>query len=241
MSLKKNITFVLLEPSRAGNTGAAARAIYNMGFKNLAIVNSSVHLEDEALDFAMKGINVLKKSAVYKTFEEAVSDSSLIVGLTRRRGKKRGLFINFDEGIKTIRERGALNRISLVFGRENSGLSNMETEKCNFLMTIPTGSVSSSINLSQSVLLVAYELSEHKIKSSPGKTIKSVSEKKLDFLFREIENTLLFLGYEKRGNRDLQHSIMRTMKGLFTRNGLTDAEMNMFLGLCREIRKKSEK
>lgn len=94
MSLKKNITFVLIEPSRAGNTGAAARAIHNMGFKNLCIVNSSVHLEDEALNFAMKGINVLKNASVYKTFGEAVSNSSLIVGLTRRRGKKRGFFMS---------------------------------------------------------------------------------------------------------------------------------------------------
>lgn len=76
-------------------------------------------------------------------------------------------------------ERGAVDRTSLVFGRENSGLSNRETEKCNYLMTIPTGRVSSSINLSQSVLLMAYELSGHKIKSFSGETIKSVSAEKL--------------------------------------------------------------
>ena len=237
MSLEKNISFVLLEPGKAGNTGASARAIYNMGFKNLVIVNSKVYLEEEALNFAMNGTNVLKNAKTYENFDDAVSGSSLVAGLTRRKGKKRGQFFSFDEGIKTIIERGRTNKVSLVFGRESSGLSNEETEKCTFLITIPTGRISSSLNLAQAVLIAAYEISQYKTKSPSSQTIKSIPIKKLDFLFAEINDTLSYLGYERRGNKDMKHSIMRTMKKLFARTGLTNVVLNMFLGLCREIRK----
>ncbi|RMF95661.1 MAG: TrmJ/YjtD family RNA methyltransferase [Candidatus Schekmanbacteria bacterium] len=238
MSFKKNISFVLIEPKKGGNVGASARALHNMGFKNLVLVNSNLHLDEEAKTFAMKGAYILQNAKSFDTLEEAIAESSLVVGLTRRRGKKRGLFYEFEEGIQKIRERASKNKVSVIFGRENSGLSNKETERCHFLITIPTGNTSSSINLSQSVLIMAYELSRYEMIKTRGEKIKSVTVKELDYLLNEVKNTLIYLNYGKRGDRDLLHSILRTMKGFFTRKGLTKAEMNMFLGIFKELRKK---
>jgi len=241
MSLSSNITFLLVEPKSAGNVGAAARAINNMGFKNLGLVNSQAHLEKEAEIFACSGEAILKKVRSFPEIREAIADAALVAGTSRRKGKKRGKFLDFEEGIKLIKKTAKKNKVVIVFGREDSGLSNEETEACSFLMTIPTGKKSSSLNLAQAVMLTAYELARENKNAHKEDTLKLSDQERIEVMFRELYNVLTLLGYSSAGNRDLRGSILRTMKDLFTRSGLTVYEVNMFLGLCRQITEKFER
>jgi TrmH family RNA methyltransferase len=232
---KDNVFFVLVEPKEAGNIGASARAMKNMGFRNLEVVTPKKFLTDEARKMACNAYDVLESAVVHASFKDAVKDKSIIIGTARRTGKRRGLILPLKEGIKKAVSASKKNKIAILFGREDKGLSNKEVEECGFLITIPANPVSASLNLSQSVLLVAYEMSRKTYKTEFPESAK---QKEIDGLYRRIRSTLRLLEYIPRGSSDLEMKIMRNLKRLIGRAGLTDWELKMFHGICSQVKKK---
>ncbi len=234
-SWKNNIFFVLIEPQEPGNIGSAARAIKNMGFENLELVNPIYFLTKEAKWMACQAYDIVKKATVYPSINEAIKDKNLIIGTTRRLGKKRGLIIPLRESIKRIISSAKKNRVAILFGREKNGLTNEEVDKCGFLITIPAAPSAPSLNLAQSVMLVAYEIGH---KNYSVEVPKLVKQNEIDYLLKHIESTLKLLEYIPRGNRDLEKKIMRNIKHLIRRGGVTDWEVRMLHGICSQIEKK---
>jgi len=158
-----------------------------------------------------------------------------VVGTSRRRGKNRGRFLPFDEGISRIRETSENNKVAIIFGRENSGLTNEESNQCGFILTIPTDGEHPSINLAQSVLLIAYELNQ----AAAEEEVPELStQSEMNRLFIRIKSVLNLLEYLPQGDRDLEEDIMQNIRQLLNRAGLTTWEMNMIHGLCTQIERK---
>ncbi len=155
---KENVSFVLVEPKESGNIGASARAIKNMGFMNLCMVNPPSQLTDEARWFACNALDVLDSAQSYPDFKSAIADKTIVVGTSRRTGKRRGMILPLEQGAKKIVERAKAGKVAILFGREAKGLLNEEVDECGLLLTIPTSKEHRSLNLSQAVLIVAYEL-----------------------------------------------------------------------------------
>ncbi len=99
---KDNISFILVEPKETGNIGAAARAMKNMGFANLELVDPGYFFTSEAKQMACQGVTVLENAIVHKNFRDAIGDKNFIVGATRRFGKRRGLIVPLRDGMKRI-------------------------------------------------------------------------------------------------------------------------------------------
>jgi len=114
-------------------------------------------------------------------------------------------------------------------------LNNKEVEKCGFLITIPADTLSPSLNLAQSVLLIAYELSQ---KFYTGTSPVVVKHEELENFFIYIKSTLKLLEYIPRGNWDLEAKMMRNLKHLLGRAGLTDWELRMLYGICAQVKKR---
>lgn len=233
---KDNVSFILVEPKEQGNIGASARALKNMGFTALELVRPRTALADEAERMACHAKDVLKKVLVHDNLRGALSDKSLVVGTTRRLGKTRGLVLPLPEGVKRIMTAARENKVAVLFGREEKGLTNREVEACGFLMTIPTDPRFPSLNLAQSVMLVAYELGTKTYKRTGQKL---VTQDDLEDLYAHIHAALKLLEYIPRGSRDLELKIMRNLRHLFGRAGLTDWEMCMLHGICSQIEKKA--
>lgn len=229
---KENISFILIEPEDPVNIGASARALKNMGFKNLELLNPVKYYINEAKYVACSGVDVLENAIVYDDFKKAIMDKNLIVGTTRRLGKRRGLILPLKEGVKRIIKFAKKNKVAILFGRERNGLNNKEVEECGFLITIPASHIAPSINLAQSVLLVAYELSQKTLKSQIPKLVK-YSE--LTPLYDRIKKALELLDYIPRGDRKLEEKIMRNLKHLIGRAGLTDWELRMIHGIITQL------
>ncbi len=155
---KENVSFILVEPKESGNIGASARAIKNMGFMNLCLVNPPSQLTDEARWFACNALDVLESAQSYPDFKSAIADKAIVVGTSRRTGKRRGMILPLVQGAKKIIERAKSGKVAILFGREAKGLLNEEVDECGLLLTIPTSKEHRSLNLSQAVLIVAYEL-----------------------------------------------------------------------------------
>ncbi len=155
---KDNVSFVLVEPKESGNIGASARAIKNMGFMNLCLVNPPSQLTNEARWFACNALDVLESAQSYPDFKSAISDKAIVVGTSRRTGKRRGMILPLEQGAQKIIERAKAGKVAILFGREARGLLNEEVDECGLLLTIPTSKEHRSLNLSQAVMIVAYEL-----------------------------------------------------------------------------------
>jgi TrmH family RNA methyltransferase len=234
-SWKDNVFFILVETKEPGNVGASARALKNMGFKNLEMVNPVYHVTGEDRFMACNAIDLLERAAIYPTLKEAVTGKSLVIGTTRRLGRRRGLILPLKESIKRIMTAAKRNNIAILFGREDKGLNNKEVEECGFLITIPTDSLSPSLNLAQSVLLVAYELSQTFYSGTSPVLVKHAE---LEKFYHYVNSILRLLEYIPRGDRDIETKIMRNLKHLIGRAGLTDWELRMFYGICEQLKKR---
>jgi len=232
---KENVHFILVEPKEPGNIGASARAIKNMGFKNLEVVTRRNFLTDESRQMACNANDVLENAAVHPNLKAAIKDKKIIIGTTRRAGKRRGLILPLKDGIKKAVLAAKKNKIAILFGREDKGLTNKEVEECGFLITIPANPASASLNLSQSVLLVAYELSQKTYKTGFPELAQ---QKEIAGLYKRIRSTLKLLGYIPKGSSDLEAKIMRNLEHLIGRAGLTDWELKMLHGICSQVEKK---
>jgi TrmH family RNA methyltransferase len=237
---KDNITFVLVEPAESGNIGASARALKNMGFKRLSLVNPSP-ITDEARWMAHNSLDIIKNAPVHETLDDAVNDKAIIVGATRRKGRRRGLIYNADEGAQRIRELAEANKVAILFGREDRGLYNEEIEECGFLISIPADAEHPSLNLAQAVLIVAYELfmADYRSSSKSAKGAEPlISHEELTTLYGRISDTLKLLEYFPLGERDLEKKMMMNLKHFIGRAGITEWEMNMLHGICTRIERK---
>ncbi|GAQ95285.1 tRNA/rRNA methyltransferase [Thermodesulfovibrio aggregans] len=236
-SWKKNLYFVLVEPKEPGNIGASARAIKNMGFEKLILVNPAP-LTDEAYWMAWASQDILENAEIYKNLDDALKDKAVVVGTTRRRGSKRGAIVDVRDGVKRIFEVAQDNKVAILFGREDKGLFNEEVEKCGFLITIPTSELQPSLNLAQAVLIVAYELMRcEEIKDFHMQRQFYVDQEELKKLYERLFTVLKKIGYIPE-DPDLEKRIMNNFRHLFGRTGLTFWELKLLHGLCSHIEEK---
>jgi tRNA C32,U32 (ribose-2'-O)-methylase TrmJ len=127
--------------------------------------------------------------------------------------------------------------VAILFGNEHSGLTNRELDECGLVLTIPSSPVFPSLNLAQSVLIVAYELS---LSGTREKAPPLLENREVRALFRRIPQTLRSLGYASAGDKDLPAEIARHIQKLLGRSGLTEWERNMLLGLCTQVERKTK-
>lgn len=158
------VVFILVEPISSGNIGASARAIKTMGFNQLRLVNPPEYLNDEARKFAYSSQEILENTLVFGSLKDAISDIDFIVGTSakRRRVKYDNYSANEIPDIITSKK-GLVKKLAIVFGNEESGLNNDELRLCNIISFVPMNKSYPSLNLSQSVMIYAYELFNHSI------------------------------------------------------------------------------
>ena len=172
--------FILVEPSVPGNIGASARAIKTMGFKYLRLVNPSDHLSPESKMLAHASMEILESAEVFDDLDQALADLDLSIATTAKKRNIRADFLRNTELPGLLKSKGnTVKKTGIVFGCEESGLSNREIKLCDLVSTIPLKQSYPSLNLSQAVMLYAYTLSElllpqevdrtvHAGKSGPG-------------------------------------------------------------------------
>ncbi len=160
-----NCSFILVEPAVPENIGAAARALKVMGFHDLRLVNPADHLSDPSRWLAHASGDILESAQVFKSLSDAIVGLDLIVGTTAKRRSVKYDYYRPEEIKDIIKNKSrAMIEVGVVFGREESGLTNQELHLCDLLSTIPMEIKYPSVNLAQSVMLYAYILSEVKWK-----------------------------------------------------------------------------
>jgi tRNA/rRNA methyltransferase len=155
-----DICFILTAPAVPQNVGACARALKTMGFSRLRLVRTDVHREEGALWMAHGCREILETAETFDTLKAALADRNFSVATTaRRRGMKHDYYP--PEAVRALlQEKDAGDmRAAVVFGCEESGLSNEEILLCDCVSSAPLAAPYPSLNLAQAVMVYAYTLS----------------------------------------------------------------------------------
>ena len=168
------ICFILYRPAVPGNVGAAARAMLTMGFDELRLIQPCDHLSEEALMMAHGSHDVLRNAVVHNSFEEATATLDLVICTTAKgRTAKHDYHSSRDLRELLKSKAGMLSRVGILFGTEESGLPNSLVLKSDLAMSIPMAATYPSLNLAQSVMVTAYELSPLNRPGKPGTGMQS--------------------------------------------------------------------
>jgi tRNA/rRNA methyltransferase len=154
------VYFILVEPAVPENVGASARAIKTMNFNKLRLVNPCDYLSMEAKKLAHGSNEILSSAEVFESLDQAVQDIDLVIGTTAKSRRVKHDYYPAERLLDIIKKKGSsIQSVGIVFGREEYGLSNEEAKRCDILSTISMGVKYPSLNLSQAVMIMAYELS----------------------------------------------------------------------------------
>jgi len=224
---------VLVAPAIAGNIGATARILKNFNIKSLVLVNPLVSpLHPEALSRAKGAKDVLYQALVFQNLRDAIASFHYIIGTTARtRYKRPALFLR--EILPLLTSLSQKNEIALVFGPERTGLTNEALDLCHSIITIPTSSKHSSLNLAQAVAVVLYELYYHQIEGKVSQALPLLAKtEELEEMYKHLINSLSKIGFVLGGKKAHTYQVM---KRLFGKLPLTVSDVKVIRGICHQI------
>ena len=238
-SVFKRLRFVLVETSRAGNIGAAARAMKTMGFGDLVLVNprcADAVRDPEAVAFASGAQDVLEGARIVGSVGEALEGCNFAAAVSAR-------LREFSPPVWSPREFSAHAggdthlRPALILGNERFGLPNQIVEQCNVLINIPANPEYSSLNLSQAAQVLAYECrlaaqGENRTQEGIGFQGETASVAQIEGMYAHLEEALVALGFLDANN---PKKLMPRLKRLFARTQLETEEVNILRGIARQI------
>jgi len=233
-----NIEFVLVETSHPGNIGAAARAMKTMGLKQLKLVTPKVYPSAEATARAAGADDILAGAAVTDSIRSAIDESTLVLGTTaRERSEKWPIHAPRAAAQLVMKEIENGGKVSILFGRERSGLDNQELASCHQLIRIPVNPEYSSLNLAAAVQVIAYELrllSQSDNLQDNDKESELASMGDQDALLEQLDHVMQDTGYLELDHPGLVRFHLRR---LLLRAVPTSKEIKMLHGILRAIRK----
>ncbi|AUJ83010.1 MULTISPECIES: tRNA/rRNA methyltransferase [Enterobacter] len=188
-----HLSIVLVQPARAENIGAAARAMKTMGFTDLRIVGSVAHLEPATRWVAHGSGDIVDNITTYDTLADALHDISFTVATTARSRAKFHYYATPEELVPLLREKSQwLTHAALVFGREDSGLTNDELALADVLTGVPMVADYPSLNLGQAVMVYCYQLASLMQITPPP--VSATDENQLTALRARVESLISHLG-----------------------------------------------
>ena len=242
LSLLKNIRIVLVNTSHPGNIGAAARAMKNMGLSRLTLVEPKDYPSLEAISRSVGAVDILDNAVVVQDLNEAVSGCVWVAGTSARLRTIEWPILEPRECVEKSLEVIEQGEIAIVFGRENSGLTNDEMAKCNVLLHVPTDPDFSSLNLAAAVQVVCYEyrlaMLNNKITKKKGNKHRYdalAKANQVEGMYEHLHDALNYLGFFGKNNSDV---VMHRLKGLFNRAHVTQRELSIVRGICSAIQDK---
>jgi TrmH family RNA methyltransferase len=230
-----SIRIVLVDPAHPGNIGAVARAMKNMGLAELHLVRPRFFPSSEASARASGADDVLTAARVYENFEDAIADCGLVVGTSARLRHLSFDLVEPRECAQHIASAAQSGNVAVVFGSERVGLTNTELSRCNLLVTIPTSSEYSSLNLAMAVQVLAYEiwlLTRPGVPPAPALEVPLATATEMTRLYEHVEEVLDYIDFRDRTGGGY---LMARIRRLFNRARLDQNEMNILRGILTAV------
>lgn len=233
------VRFVLVGTTHPGNIGASARAMKAMGFSDLQLVSPKRFPSAEATARASGADDLLAHASVVTSLAEAVTDCALVIGTTARdRHLEWPVLSPRDAAARVIEVLGD-GPVAVVFGREQSGLSNAELDRCQHAIRIPTNPAFNSLNLAQAVQVCAYELrqallgaGERDVAGDDVALDPLADAGELDRLHQHLIAVMTAVGYFDPTNPRL---LPRRLRRLLNRSEMQRSEVQILRGFLSAV------
>lgn len=233
--LLANITIILKQPKYSENIGAAARCAMNMGISSLIVVHDEEPDREKMLKMATHHArSIIEEMVSCNDLKKALAPFSFVVGTTARKGKLRRSVTTPRAMARHLLPVLQNNRVAIVFGPEDRGLTNEDLKYCNMLTTIPTADFS-SLNLAQAVAVHCYEIYYGILEA--GQSLTGFVPRRAEFhemegLYGHLEQALRRIRFLRENDYDYW---MRNIRNFFGRIGLRAREVRMIRGICRQF------
>jgi TrmH family RNA methyltransferase len=240
-ALLERLHVVMVETSHPGNLGSAARAMKTMGLSGLRLVAPKRHPSAEATALASGADDLLMAAPVHQTLAEALADCTLVFGSTARVRSISWPMVDAREaGQLAIEAIAAGGRVAMVFGREDSGLTNEELALCQRMLRIPVNEGFASLNVAAAVQVVSYEARMAALAHAGEATLPATGEapradgplaevtvEEMEHLFEHLERVLVRIGFHDPA---APRRLMPRLRRLFQRAMLDRHEYNILRG-----------
>ena len=239
MTFKSNlINIVLVETSHPGNIGSVARAMKTMGLSRLSLVNPKDFPSGDANALSGNARDVLDSATIYSSLEEAIKQSTFVYATSARNRSINWPTVNPEKATDQITEQIAGDKeISIIFGREDRGLTNEELQLANFHLEILANPEYSVLNIAMSVQIVTYELFKHRNKSEDRewRDYPEINSEDLQRLINHFVETSIQLDLIDPKNPS---QIIARIKRMFSRLQPDSMEGNYLRGFLTAINKR---
>ncbi len=230
------IRIVLVATTHPGNIGSSARAMKTMGLTNLVLVAPRHYPSAEATARASGADDVLERAQVVDTLDQALHGCVRVVGTSAR---PRGLSspeLAPRQAAQVLLATASQAPVALVFGRESSGLSNDELDRCHYTVQIPANPQFSSLNLAAAVQLLSYELRQQALAGLPTASERPAPPpapaEDVERFYQHLQTVLIALGFLNPVN---PRHLMRRLRHLFNRAQPTATEINILRGMLSAV------
>lgn len=235
-----SIRIVLKGTTHPGNIGACARAMKNMGVTDLVLVEPRYFPHDEATTRASGADDVLETARVVTTLEEAISDCVYVAGASARSRAINWPSMEARECAAKLTEESRNGTVAVVFGPEQSGLSNDDLDHCDTLLSIPTSPDFSSLNLAMAVQVITYEMrlaSRAEGASESELDAPLATSEELEYFYAHLEEVLTDIDFLDPDN---PRTLMRRLRRLFIRARPDKNEVSILRGILTAVEKKGD-
>ncbi len=236
-----NIRILLVATTHPGNIGAVARAMKNMGLTDLGLVTPKIFPSDDADARAAGAEDILRNAQVFESLDDALADRQLIIGASARLRRVAWPQLTPKQCAVKVVDTPHL-KTAILFGRERTGLSNEELERCHYLLHIPCNQAFSSLNVAAAVQVVAYELFQAAL-ASDSNSPESVSDEEMangeemESFHEHLLETLYGIGFLHE--RKSSPTLIRRLRRIFNRSGLEKTDIHILRGILATIQKKT--
>ena len=241
-SSSSDIRIVLVNPSHPGNVGASARAMKNMGLNQLVLVEPQEFPDPRAIWRAAGAKDLVDSARVVETLDEAIADCHLVVGTSARERKIPWPLVDPRTCAEQVFAQPENSKVALLFGREDSGLTNDELQRCHLHVNVPTSDQYRSLNLAMAVQILCYEIRMQALGSAGqiaamddwDEPLASVDD--VERFYEHLAQTLTELEFYDPDN---PRQLLTRLRRLFNRAQLDQMELNILRGILAEIQKKT--
>lgn len=232
-----SIRIILVATSHPGNIGSTARAMKTMGLNSLYLVNPKSFPDYKAKEMAAGSDDILDHAVVTTSLDAALVGCQLILATSAR---PRDLSL---PGLTPARcaeltaQQADSTQVAIVFGREHAGLTNEELLKCHYHIHIPSNPEYSSLNLAQSVQIVAYELRMKYLSPEAEVAKRSVeyaSADEIEQFYDHLKKVFIEIKFLKEAN---PRRLMMRVRRMFNRINLEKMEVSILRGMLSQVQK----
>ena len=231
-----NVAVILVRTLSSGNIGAVARAMTNMGFNDLRLVTPVAdHLDGQARALAHGANTLLEAAKIFASLQQATADCSLLVASSHKPRR------NSQESLPA-RELGPrllpycrFNKVALIFGPENHGLTNDEINRCTWVTNIPAACSYPSLNLAQAVMLLCYELFMTDASPAFADLPALIGQQQLDLFLQYVNGIIELAGFQHKNKRP--SVFLGILRRIFTRTGLEPRDLKVLYKLFDQFEK----